>query len=169
MRGTRDIHIPSHILYADDMMIFCKGTTSNLNALKDVFFRYVKVSGQLINPHTSSIYAGSITTQRLNQIANMLNFKIGSLPFSYLGVPIFRGKPTSVYFQCIADKVKNKLSAWKASLLFIAGRVQLIKSVIQGMLLHCLTIYSWPVVLLKIWKDGREILYGVEIFIEGSW
>jgi len=31
----------------------------------------------------------------------------------------------------------------------MAGRVQLIKSVIQSMLLHCLTIYSWPPKLFK--------------------
>jgi len=37
MHGTRDINIPSHILYADDMMIFCKGTNSNINALKNIF------------------------------------------------------------------------------------------------------------------------------------
>jgi hypothetical protein len=103
----------------------------------------------LVNPYKSSIFAGSISNHRLNQITNQIGFNIGSLPFTYLGVPIFRGKPKYVHFQPLTDKVKMKLSAWKASLLSIAGRVQLVKSVVQSMLLHCLTIYSWPIKLLK--------------------
>lgn len=130
-------------------MIFCKGTNSNIKALKDVYLKYVESSGQMENPQKSSIYAGSITSHRLSQVSHQLGFSIGTLPFQYLGVPIFREKPKYVYFQAIADKVKRKLSAWKASLLSMAGRVQLIKSVVQSMLLHCLTIYSGPVKLIK--------------------
>jgi hypothetical protein len=49
----------------------------------------------------------------------------------------------------IADKIKAKLSAWKAFLLFVAGRVQLVKSVIHSMLIYNISIYSWPVSILK--------------------
>ena len=51
--------------------------------------------------------------------------------------------------QPIADKIKSKLGAWKASLLSIAGRVILVKSVIQGMMMHTISLYSWPTSLLK--------------------
>jgi hypothetical protein len=54
----------------------------------------------------------------------LTGFKNGTLPFNYLGVPIFKGKAKKVYFQPMADKVKLKLSAWKASLLSLEGRVQ---------------------------------------------
>jgi len=164
MHGTRDLHIPSHILYADDMMIFCKGTSSNINVLKHVFFKYAEASGQFVNPNKSSIYAGSITNHRLNQIAQNIGFSIGSLPFQYLGVPIFKGKPKYIYFQPIADKVKCKLAAWKASLLSMVGRVQLVKSVVQSMLLHCLSIFSWPVKLLKyLEKWMRNFIWSGDI------
>ena len=42
-----------------------------------------------------------------------------------------------------------KLYALKASLLFIAGRVQLVKSVNQNMLLHTILIYFRLVALIK--------------------
>jgi hypothetical protein len=106
-------------------------------------------SGQVINVNKSTIFSGSISAVRLTQIADFIGFNIGQLPFTYLEVPIFKGKPKSLYFQPIADKVKLKLSAWKASLLSIAGRVQLVKAVIQGMLIHSIAVYSWPVSLLK--------------------
>jgi hypothetical protein len=79
----------------------------------------------------------------------LLGFTQGSLPFTYLGAPIFKGKPKKIYFQSIADKIKLKLASWKTSLLSIASRVQLVKSVVQSMLLHTMNIYSWPVSLLR--------------------
>jgi len=62
-----------------------------------------------------------------------------------LGVPIFKGRPKACHLQPIAEK----LSAWKASLLSIAGRVQVPKSVITRILAHTLSIYSWIISLLK--------------------
>jgi hypothetical protein len=126
IKGTRNFMVPSHSFYADDLMILCKGTLSGLKALKDLFTAYALESGQVINTSKSTIYSGSISHGRLNLIVQLLNFNIGSLTFNYLGVPIFKGKPKASYLQPIADKIKLKLSAWKASLLSIAGRVQLV-------------------------------------------
>jgi mannosylglycoprotein endo-beta-mannosidase len=141
--------VPSYSFYADDLMIFCKGNMTGLKALKDLFNIYALESGQVINNAKSTIFFGSITPRRLQSIVGLLNFKLGSLPFNYLGVPIFKGKPKASHLQSIADKIKLKLSAWKASLLSIAGRVQLIKSVIQSMLTYSISLYSWPISLLK--------------------
>jgi hypothetical protein len=127
--------VPSHTFYADDLMIFCKGKLSGLRALKSLFDSYAMESGQLINNAKSTIYSSSITQGRLNLIVQLLNFRIGTIPFNYLGVPIFKGKPKACFLQPVADKIKLKLSAWKASLLSIAGRVQLVKAIIQSMMI----------------------------------
>ncbi|XP_024636247.1 uncharacterized protein [Medicago truncatula] len=149
IQASRNVSLPSHSLYADDIMVYCKGKHSCLIALKELFQRYALASGQMISASKSIIFSGSIPHARLSQIANFIGFKIGQLPFTYLGVPIFKGKPKVVYFQPVADKVRLKLAAWKASLLSIAGRVQLVKSVVQGMLIHSITVYSWPTSLLR--------------------
>lgn len=147
--SSRGTQVPSHCFYADDLMVFCKGKVSNLEALKSLFTRYANCSGQIINASKSFFYACGINQARLAHITNVLGFNVGNLPFTYLGAPIFKGKPKAIHFQPIVDKVKNKLATWKASLLSIAGRVQMIKSVIQSMLLHTMTLYSWLVSLLK--------------------
>ena len=147
--ASRKAKIPSHCFYADDLMVFCKGKMSSLEALKNLFTRYANCSGQVINLRKSFIHANGINNSRLNNMVELLGFSIGTLPFSYLGVPIFKGKPKAIYFQAIADRVKLKLAAWKASLLSIAGRVQLVKSTIQSMFLHPMSIYSRPVSLLR--------------------
>jgi len=149
IKGSRSIQVPSHSLYADDIMIFCKGRLTSIQALMQLFSSYALASGQVINPSKSTVYYGSISTARINTVSYMIGFNKGSLTFNYLGVPIFKGKPKKSHLIPIADKIKAKLSAWKASLLSIAGRVLLVKSVIQGMLIHSISIYYWPKQLLK--------------------
>ncbi|WJX14219.1 hypothetical protein P8452_04514 [Trifolium repens] len=164
IKGTRNFNVPSHCFYADDLMIYCKGNLAGLHALKDLFSTYALESGQVINNSKSTIYPGSISPRRLELIVQLLHFNIGTLPFSYLGVPIFKGKPKACHFQPIADKIQLKLASWKASLLSIAGRVQLVRSVIQSMLTYSISIYSWPVSLIKnIEKCIRNFIWSGEI------
>lgn len=61
LKDTRNINIPSHILYADDVMLFCKGSSSNIQVFSTFFAKYAEISGQAINPQKSTIFAGSIS------------------------------------------------------------------------------------------------------------
>ncbi|GAU38423.1 hypothetical protein TSUD_396030 [Trifolium subterraneum] len=104
IKGTRSFSVPSHSFYADDLMILCKGKLSGLTYLKYLFDKYALESGQIINISKSTIFSGSITP----------------------------GKPKVIHLQPIADKIRMKLSAWKASLLSMAGRVQSVRPFSQG-------------------------------------
>ena len=160
MSGTRKYKVPSHALYADDIMVFCKGKRSCMEALVYLFTKYAQESGQMVNPNKSTVFAGSISATRMSQLIKIFGFKHGTLPFTYLGVPIFKGKPKVRHLQPIVNKIRAKLSAWKASLLSIAGRVQLVKSVIQSMLTHSITVYNWPTSLLKdLEKSIRNFIW----------
>jgi hypothetical protein len=149
IKASRNTFVPSHCLYADDIMVFCRGKISCVQALKSLFADYAICSGQVINASKSTLFYGGISQVILANIVNLIGFNLGTLPFNYLGVPIFKGKPKARYFIPFADKLKSKLSAWKASLLSIAGRVQLVKSVIQSMLVYSMSIYSWPASIIK--------------------
>jgi len=135
---------PTHILYADDVLIFCAGTKQNIRCLLKIFNDYSEVSGQIINNSKSRFYAGAMTTSRSQMIAGMLGFSAGTIPFSYLGCPIFKGKPKGIFFQPIVDRIKVKFVTWKGTLLSIMGRVQLVESIIHGMLVYSFHIYMWP-------------------------
>ncbi|MCH82144.1 RNA-directed DNA polymerase (Reverse transcriptase) [Trifolium medium] len=49
IEGTTNSLVPSHILYADDILIFCRGTISNIRALPNLFLNYAEISGQMVN------------------------------------------------------------------------------------------------------------------------
>lgn len=164
MTGARGSAVPSHILYADDILLFCRGSERNINNLLHLFHRYGLNSGQVISPNKSTFYEGSVSARRKHAIADFLGFKAGSLPFTYLGIPIFKGKPKKQHLMPTADRIKSKLASWKSSLLSMAGRVQMVKSVIHSMLNHSFLVYAWHVSLIKevnewimnfIW--GRDI------------
>jgi hypothetical protein len=42
IRGRRGSLVPSHMMYAYDLMIFCKGTLANMNILKNCFDIYAQ-------------------------------------------------------------------------------------------------------------------------------
>ncbi|MCH80179.1 ribonuclease H protein [Trifolium medium] len=161
---TRNFNIPSHSFYADDLLLFCKGNVVGLKAIKCLLDDYALNSGQVVSNSKSTIFSGAISPSRLNTIVQLLNFSVGALPFLYLGVPIFKGKPKSSHLQPIADKIKSKMSAWKASLLSMAGKVQLVRAVIQSMLIYSISLYSWPISLLKdIEKCIRNFIWSGDI------
>ncbi|MCH80766.1 putative ribonuclease H protein, partial [Trifolium medium] len=149
MHLCRAVAIPSHVLYADDIMIFCKGSKKNIRGVMQVLNDYGAASGQIVNKAKTKFYADSISNARLVNIAAPLGFNAGSIPFNYLGCPIFVGHPKAVHFQALADRIKTKLATWKGSLLSIMGRVQLVRSIIHGMLINSFHIYRWPKNILK--------------------
>ncbi|KAL6204731.1 hypothetical protein ACLB2K_021998 [Fragaria x ananassa] len=122
---------PSHVLYADDFIVFCHGDKLSLSHLRRFFDRYSAASGQYINAAKSTFYLGAKYHHRQATIQRILGFRAGRLPFIYLGVPIFCGKPRRCHLQVIADKAKSRLMGWQGRLLSMAGRTQLVQSVFQ--------------------------------------
>lgn len=71
------------------------------------------------------------------------------LPFTYLSVPISNDKPRKCHLLHIVDRIKTKLASWKGKLLSFMGKLQLVQSIIHGMLIHSFMVYLWPMSLLK--------------------
>lgn len=149
MSGPRAYFTHSHVMYADDVMVFCKGTKKNLSNLMALFHQYGCASGQFLSLDKCRFYPGGLSAVRIAQIASFLGFQAGRMPFIYLGVPIFQGKPKSSYLKPIVDRIKTKLASWKGVMLSIMGRIQLVKSIIHGILVYSFHVYAWPKSLLK--------------------
>lgn len=95
-----------------------------------------------------------------------LGFKIGSLPFSYLGVPNFKGSPKAIYFRALMDKIKSMLVNWKSSHLTFVGKVQLVKAIVHAMFIQTFLIYSCLVSLIKeLEKCCRNFIWSCNILM----
>lgn len=141
MVGPWGAVMPTHVFFADDLMVFCCGTRQSHSHLMALFKNYRDRSGQWINPAKCVFYHGGLPRKRTQIITAILGFLAGQIPFKYLRVPIFFGKPRRTLLMPIIDCVLTKLASSKGKLLSIMGRTQLVKSIIHGMLWHTFLIY----------------------------
>ncbi|KAL8492511.1 hypothetical protein ACS0TY_023916 [Phlomoides rotata] len=138
------------LLYADDILIFAKATHGNIQRMQQVLSEYGRLSGQPYNPAKSKVYFGSAVSRRVrNDMLRTTGISAGSLPFSYLGVPIFRGAPHTGHLAALADSIIGKFSKWKGHSLSLAGRKCMVNFLIADSLVHSMMVYYWPRSLLK--------------------
>lgn len=89
-------------------------------------------------------------------VAKMMNCKIGSLPFSYLGLPIGARMNRFEHWAPVINKFQNKLSNWKASTLSAGGRLTLCKSVLGSLSIFFFSIFKAPVKVLNFLESMRR-------------
>ena len=68
----------------------------------------------------------------LDSIKDITGFTQGTFPFRYLGIPIAASRLTIAQFSPLLDKIQGYISAWAGANLSYAGRTELVKSVLQG-------------------------------------
>lgn len=91
--SPRKVLVPSHVLFADDVMVFMQGNSSGLRVLNRFLDVYARNSGQVVNKAKSFVFLGKHARPREIVIQHILGIREGSLHFTYLGVPIFIGHP----------------------------------------------------------------------------
>ncbi|KAL8546688.1 hypothetical protein ACS0TY_006424 [Phlomoides rotata] len=133
-----------------DILIYTRATLGNIQRLQSVLSAYGGLSGQIYNPAKSKVYFGSAVPRCVrNFMLRTTGISQGSLPMSYLGVPIFRGALRVCHLAPLANSIFNRFAKWKGNTLSLAGRKCLINSVIVASLVHSMMVYYWPRTLLK--------------------
>ncbi|KAL8456290.1 hypothetical protein ACS0TY_034487 [Phlomoides rotata] len=120
------------------------------------FFRFAFIPFGLnsnfvvFNPDKSKAYFGKhVSTQNKAFFRATLRIGSASLPFIYLGVPLFWGAPKAAHLRGTADRIIAKFAGWKGSALSLAGRACLVNSVIVSSLVHSMMVYRCPRSLLQ--------------------
>ncbi|KAL8463491.1 hypothetical protein ACS0TY_034224 [Phlomoides rotata] len=104
----------------------------------------------VFNPAKTKAYFSKHVPLHIRRYAHTtLGISVGELPFTYLGVPLFRGVPKAVHLRGIADRILGKFATWKGTALSMVGRICLLNSVIASSLVHSMMVYKWPRSLLN--------------------
>nr|KYP37880.1 Putative ribonuclease H protein At1g65750 family [Cajanus cajan] len=97
----------------------------------------------------------------MERYAQLLNCKLLKLHFIYLGLPIGANPRRKEIWNLVVEKIKRRLSNWKGKVLSMAGRVQLINSVLTSLPLYYLSFYKIPKgVSSEISRLQRQFLWG---------
>ncbi|PNY01940.1 ribonuclease H [Trifolium pratense] len=137
MKAGRNGPIISHLMFADDLLLFGQATHNTMNSVMNTLTKFCQMSGQQVNHTKTSIFYSKNVSRPIRDDLNALSsFTEASSLGNYLGVPALGRKPRSNDFYYLIDKVKNRLAGWKAKQLSMAGRITLAKSVIQAILIY---------------------------------
>ena len=81
------VYVISHLLYADDTLLFCGASKDQLKFLSWILMWFEALSGLKINLNKSEILPVGLV-DNVSDLAVELGCGIGSLPSSYLGLPL---------------------------------------------------------------------------------
>ena len=105
---------------------------------------FADLSGLHINAAKSQVFvAGSDQTAMITE-AESLGIGVGNLPIRYLGMPLTTKSLTGHDYEPLIDKIRRKMLCWSNKSLSFSGRLQLIKSVIVGMVTFWSSAFILP-------------------------
>ena len=147
--------IISHLQYADDVTFMGSRSLESTKNLIRILRCFELSSGLTINMSKSKLYGFGVQNCELELVARSFNCSIGSLPFSYLGLPVGASMARESNWKPIIEKFQAKLSRWKASTLSFGGRLTLCKAVLSSLGSFYFSIYKAPAKVIKILERIR--------------
>ena len=95
----------SHLLFADDCLIFISATEESAHRLNEILHIYALCSGQSVNREKSAIFFSPNThTDRRQALKLVLGIMVEAFSGKYLGLPTAVGWITSDKFDHIGER-----------------------------------------------------------------
>uniref|UniRef100_A0A2N9H333 Reverse transcriptase domain-containing protein n=1 Tax=Fagus sylvatica TaxID=28930 RepID=A0A2N9H333_FAGSY len=155
----------SHLLFADDTLIFCEASPDNLIDLRAILTWFEATSGLRVNLGKSELaQVGEVP--HLEDLAEILGCKTSALPMKYLGLPLGAHFKVQSIWDPIVEKLERRLAGWKRMYLSKGGRLTLIKSTLSNLPTYYLSLFPIPAAVAKrietiqrnfLWGDSEEV------------
>ncbi|RVW97682.1 putative ribonuclease H protein [Vitis vinifera] len=140
--GRQPVHV-SHLLFADDTIVFCEARKKYLTYLSWILFWFEAASGLRINLDKSEIIpVGEV--EEMEEMVAELGCKVGSMPSVYLGLPMGAPNKSTVVWDGVEEKMRRRLAHWKCQYISKGGRLILIKSTMASMPLYQMSLFRMP-------------------------
>lgn len=154
----------SHLIFADDLFLFCKGDIASVSALIRGVGKFSAASGLIPNPEKCLCFFGNVNSEVQDYTMQLTGFSRGTLPISYLGLPLVSGKVCMRDCEGLITRICKKIDLWTGKFLNQAGRVQLINAVLLSIQGYWATHLFLPKrALKKIQSILSHYLWGASI------
>ena len=158
--GRGEEMVISHILYADDTLLFCRADNDELKFISWTLMWFEVVSGLKINLNKSEILPiGPVAN--MEELASELGCKIGSLPTTYLGLPLGAKHKAQSVWDSVEERFRKRLASWKLHYISKGVRATLIRSSLSSLPIYHLSLFRAPQkVCARLEKIQRQFLWG---------
>jgi hypothetical protein len=117
-------------------------------------------TGLKVNFHKSFIISMNVSYAKMSTLEAILGCQIGSMPFTYLGLPMGSANPKFHDLTPIMDRIERRLAAC-SSLLSYSGRLQMVNSVVTPSALYDMCTIKLPIgVIENIDRSRNQCLWG---------
>jgi len=101
---------------------------TQLAVLKDLLLIFAQSTGLRVNYNKYVMVPLNISEAKLDQIATLLNYQKGTLPFTYLGLPLRTTKPNIEDFLPLIQRIERRLTCTFA-FLSQGGKLEMVNTV----------------------------------------
>ncbi|XP_026428416.1 uncharacterized protein LOC113324313 [Papaver somniferum] len=141
---------PTHLMFSDDIFIFCNGQKKNLKNLMDLLMKYQKSSVQEMNKAKRKCFVGGVPNIIRNAIAQALQIHLSTFSDKYLGVILNPGRVKTHQVWWMVEMMQKMLAGWMGKLLAFSARLTLVKFVLCSMPIYTMPVYKWPKSVIQV-------------------
>ncbi len=124
----------THVLYTDDIMLFAKASSREVQILDNCLESYCEWSRQRINRNKSGLICSKMVPRdKKREIKFIVAMKKVQSNVKYLGSPLFHSSSRIKDFKFLQEKLKARLLGWRCKTLSWVGRATMIKSIAMAL------------------------------------
>ncbi|GJR59889.1 uncharacterized protein Tco_1502051 [Tanacetum coccineum] len=138
-----------NLCFADDLFLFARGHLDSVSVIMDTLEEFMNVSGLVPSIPKSTTFFCNVPIALKSSILNLVPFAEGTLPVRYLGVPLISSR--LLYHDCkvLVEKLESRVNDWRNKFLSLAGRMQLVRSVLSSMHIYWASVFILPVRIIS--------------------
>ncbi|KAL6141778.1 hypothetical protein ACLB2K_060065 [Fragaria x ananassa] len=120
----------THLLFADDSLLFGRASLAECLCMKSVLEDYEAASGQQVNfSKINIVFSKAVAVDLRNSLEDVFSVGVVAKHEKYLGLPTVVGRNKTDTFGYIKEQLSKKLEGWQGKLLSSAGKDILIRVV----------------------------------------
>lgn len=119
--------------YADNTIFVGEAIATDVFTIKAMLRAFELASGLRVNFYKSCCGALGVVRREVERFAAMLNCRLLSFPFVYLGLPIEAIPRKIEMWEPIIQKFSKKLALWEQKFISFAGRACLVNLVLTSL------------------------------------